>query len=69
MFDSSSADTTVGGHFIPQGTQIYYYAGAVHHTEANFKDHNKFWPERFLDERGAFCPSEKVLYFGSGKRR
>ena len=64
-----AADTIVGGYHIPKDTQIYYYSGAVHHTESNFKNHSLFHPERFLNEEGIFCNDEKVLYFGSGKRR
>jgi hypothetical protein len=56
---------------IPQSTfifKIYYYSGAVHHTESLFPNHSIFRPERFL-EKGKFVPDEHVLYFGSGKRR
>ena len=62
-------DTTIGGQHIPKGTQIYYYSGAVHHTKSIFEDPHLFRPERFLDDQGVFRPDERVLYFGSGKRR
>ena len=65
----TSESATIGGHHIPKDTQVYYYSGAVHHTEALFENHALFRPERFLDERGHFRPDERVLYFGSGKRR
>ena len=65
----TSESATIGGLYIPKDTQVYYYSGAVHHTEALFENHALFRPERFLDERGHFCPDERVLYFGSGKRR
>ena len=65
----TSDSTTISGHFIPKDTQVYYYSGAVHHTESIFENHSRFRPERFLDERGHFRPDERVIYFGSGKRR
>ena len=65
----TSDSTTIGNHFIPKDTQVYYYSGAVHHTESIFENHDLFRPERFLDEGGHFRPDERVIYFGSGKRR
>ena len=65
----TSDSTTIGGLFIPKDTQVYYYSGAVHHTESIFENHDLFRPERFLDEGGHFRPDERVIYFGSGKRR
>ena len=49
--------------------QIYYYSGGVHHTEALFPDHATFRPERFLSATGRFVLDERVIYFGTGKRR
>ena len=65
----NAADTIIGGQPIPKGTQIYYYSGTVHHTESIFKNHSQFQPERFLDDEGVFSPDQRVLYFGTGKRR
>ncbi len=42
----------------------------MHHTESLFPDHEVFRPERFLDATtGRFRNDERVIYFGSGKRR
>ena len=41
----------------------------MHHTEALFPDHAAFRPERFLSATGRFVLDERVIYFGTGKRR
>lgn len=42
---------------------------SVHHDDQIFEDPEAFKPERFLDENGAFKPSEKMIHFGMGRRR
>ena len=39
------------------------------HNPEFFKDPSLFRPERFIDSKGEFTPDEKVIYFGTGKRR
>ena len=34
-----------------------------------YEDPSSFKPERFINGRGEFVPDEKVMYFGTGKRR
>ena len=36
---------------------------------AFYEEPSSFRPERFLDARGEFAPDERVIYFGTGKRR
>jgi len=64
-----TADTTVGGYSIPKGTQVYYFSSSVLHNPEFFKEPSLFRPERFIDAKGEFMPDEKVIYFGTGKRR
>jgi len=65
----TTADTKVGDFFIPKGTQVYYFVSSVLHDPAFFKDPKQFKPERFINDKGEFVPDEKVIYFGTGKRR
>ena len=39
------------------------------HDPVFFKDPSEFKPERFLNAKNEFVPDEKVIYFGTGKRR
>ena len=36
----TSDSATIGGLLIPKDTQVYYYSGAVHHTESIFQGLN-----------------------------
>jgi len=65
----TTGDTKVGGYFIPKGTQVYYFSGAVFYNPDFFKDPATFRPERFIDAKGEFVSDERVIYFGTGKRR
>ncbi len=41
----------------------------ANHDERNFPEHEKFKPERFLDESGVFKRDDRCVLFGLGKRR
>lgn len=49
--------------------QVYYFSASVLHNPEFFKEPSLFRPERFIDAKGEFMPDEKVIYFGTGKRR
>ena len=49
--------------------QIYYFVSSVLHDPVFFEDPKQFKPERFINGKGEFMPDERVIYFGTGKRR
>ena len=50
--------------------QIQYFSGAVMKNPKLFKEPETFSPDRFIDPKdGSFIFDEKVIYFGTGKRR
>ncbi|KAM7203151.1 putative cytochrome P450 [Naviculisporaceae sp. PSN 640] len=48
-FPRISPGTVIDGRCIPKGTEVYTSAWTVTHDPANFKEPNKFNPERWLD--------------------
>lgn len=63
----SSEDCTVGGYFVPKGTQLLVNAWAVHSDPDVWKEPDRFEPDRFLEseqEKGGF----KFIAFGLGRR-
>jgi len=61
-------DVNVGNHTIPKDSVVY---GSLFHSmydPTQFKDPNKFNPDRFLNENGHFVNNERVIAFGIGKR-
>ena len=49
--------------------QVYYFSASVFHNPEFFKNPSEFKPERFINSMGKFEADEKVIYFGTGKRR
>ena len=39
------------------------------HDPKYFAEPSVFRPDRFINNAGEFVPDEKVIYFGTGKRR
>ena len=39
------------------------------HDTKFFEDPASFKPQRFINAKGEFVPDERVIYFGTGKRR
>ena len=42
---------------------------SVLHDPKYFEEPSAFKPDRFINNQGKFVPDEKVIYFGTGKRR
>ncbi|CAH1780132.1 unnamed protein product [Owenia fusiformis] len=64
-------DTTLNGHFIPQGTQVWPNLFSLHHDERFFPDPWTFKPERFIDTEGKLVPADQrkhLMPFGAGIR-
>ncbi|OCK73561.1 cytochrome P450 [Lepidopterella palustris CBS 459.81] len=65
----SSEGAIICGNFVPGGTTVYVSIFATNHSEANFKHHNSFIPERWTgDER--FASDNKFAFqpFSYGPR-
>ncbi|KAH8702970.1 cytochrome P450 monooxygenase-like protein [Phaeosphaeriaceae sp. PMI808] len=59
----------ISGHYIPGGTTVYVSQHSVSHTERNFKDCDKYVPERWLgDEKYKDDKRDAVQPFSFGPR-
>ncbi|KAF6837161.1 cytochrome P450 [Colletotrichum plurivorum] len=58
------------GRFVPGGTSVYVSNYACFRSELNFRDPEKFIPERFLDTTGAFAHDNRAALqpFSHGPR-
>lgn len=59
----------LGGFTIPKNTTVLIGLRSVHMDEDFWKDPQEFRPERFLDENMKFKNLERLLSFGSGRRK
>ncbi|KAG6808572.1 hypothetical protein H0H92_003676 [Tricholoma furcatifolium] len=55
-------------YFIPQGSIVIAVTWAIEHDERKFEDHDRFLPERFLDDKGNLKPDYETSAFGFGRR-
>jgi cytochrome P450 family 2 subfamily J len=62
-------ELTLGKYSIPAGTAIMYNTYSLHMDAGHWGDPDRFRPERFLTNQGAFCPDEMTFPFGIGRRR
>ena len=49
--------------------KVFYSVVSVMHDHKYFEEPSVFRPDRFINNQGEFVPDEKVIYFGTGKRR
>jgi len=63
-------DTSVGGYFVPRGTQMVVANFYIHHDPKIWDKPKAFSPERFITLDGKFqAPKEGFFAFGSGRRQ
>ncbi|XP_048226511.1 cytochrome P450 81Q32 isoform X2 [Ricinus communis] len=61
----SSADCTVCGYYVPQGTMLLVNTWSMNRNPKLWEDPEKFMPERFEGQEGA---GNTLLPFGAGRR-
>ncbi|CAH1775262.1 unnamed protein product, partial [Owenia fusiformis] len=65
----TTKETTIGGHILPKGTNVWTNLWAMHHDERYFDDPWHFKPERFLDCNGKYTAmDDRMKPFGAGRR-
>ena len=65
----TNSDVRVGGFTIPKDSIVVPNLWEVHHDPDTWTDPDVFRPERFLNSRGEFVKSERVIPFSIGARR
>ncbi|KAG6823055.1 hypothetical protein H0H92_011569, partial [Tricholoma furcatifolium] len=55
-------------YFIPKGSVIFAVAWAIEHDQSKYEDHDRFLPERFLDDGGQLKSGYETSAFGFGRR-
>ncbi|SPN96509.1 related to cytochrome P450 [Cephalotrichum gorgonifer] len=60
-------DDTFEGYNLPVGTNVIWNSWGVHMGASEYKDPDRFWPERFLNE-DLDKPIKGHLAFGAGRR-
>ena len=65
----STADIQLkDGTTIPKDTIVVSNSYQIMHDSSYWKHPDKFMPERFLDEAGAFHTDDRMIHFGTGRR-
>ncbi|MBN3325709.1 CP2J2 protein, partial [Atractosteus spatula] len=64
----TTKDTTLGGHFLPKGTQVMTNLTSVLFDKTEWQTPDSFNPGHFLDSKGKFVRREAFLPFSAGKR-
>ncbi|XP_017769406.1 PREDICTED: probable cytochrome P450 304a1 [Nicrophorus vespilloides] len=65
---TSTADTTLGGYFIPKGTVVMTNVHSAHNDPKVWGDPENFRPERWIEADGTLTKKDQTLGFGAGKR-
>ncbi|XP_028937038.1 steroid 17-alpha-hydroxylase/17,20 lyase [Ornithorhynchus anatinus] len=63
-------DSSIGEYTIHKGTRIMINIWSLHHDEMEWRNPDRFEPDRFLDKKGEqlISPSSSYLPFGTGPR-
>uniref|UniRef100_A0A8C4T779 Cytochrome P450 2J2-like n=1 Tax=Erpetoichthys calabaricus TaxID=27687 RepID=A0A8C4T779_ERPCA len=64
----TTRDTTLGGYFIPEGTQIIPNLTSVLFDKNEWETPDSFNPHHFLDASGEFVRKEAFMPFSAGQR-
>ncbi|KAK1164243.1 cytochrome P450 2J2-like [Acipenser oxyrinchus oxyrinchus] len=64
----TTEDTTLGGYFIPKGTQVFATLSSVLFDKNEWQTPDTFNPGHFLDAEGQFVRRDAFLPFSAGKR-
>ncbi|MFJ4029269.1 cytochrome P450 [Paenarthrobacter sp. NPDC089989] len=62
----TTEDTTLGDHFISEGTLVFFSPYAIHHDPRLYPDPKRFDPNRWLPEEVAKRPRGSYVPFGAG---
>jgi len=65
----TTADTELGGHRIPAGTDVLYSPYIVNRAPASHEDARGFDPDRWAPERAACMHARGYIPFGTGARK
>uniref|UniRef100_A0AC34Q533 Cytochrome P450 n=1 Tax=Panagrolaimus sp. JU765 TaxID=591449 RepID=A0AC34Q533_9BILA len=69
LIRKTTKDTTIDGHFIPQGSAVIPQISCVLYDEKIFPEPYSFKPERFVDSEGNLKKIEEHIPFSIGKRQ
>ncbi|XP_033883862.1 cytochrome P450 2J2-like [Acipenser ruthenus] len=64
----NTEDTTLGGYFLPKGTQVFANLTLVLFDKNEWQTPDTFNPGHFLDAEGQFVRREAFMPFSAGKR-
>ncbi|KAM5165045.1 cytochrome P450 2K4-like [Mantella aurantiaca] len=64
----TTRDVTFQGYHLPKGTHIVPLLESVLYDKSQFERPESFYPEHFLDSRGAFVKKEAFIPFSAGRR-
>lgn len=64
----TTRDITFQGYYLPKGTYIVPLLESVLYDETQFERPEEFYPEHFLDSKGAFVKKAAFIPFSAGKR-
>ncbi len=63
---TATVDVQIGGHHVPQGSQVWMSQWATHHDHRWFPDPEQFRPRRWVGDAAAQVPSFAWFPFGGG---